>query len=43
VHGENWRAVSDTSLAAGTRALVTAVDGLQVVVRPVTPTITERG
>jgi membrane-bound serine protease (ClpP class) len=36
VHGETWRAVSDTPLAAGTRALVTAVEGLQVVVRPLT-------
>jgi membrane-bound serine protease (ClpP class) len=43
VHGEIWRAVSDTPLAAGTRALVTAVDGLQVVVRPATSTVTERG
>lgn len=37
VHGEYWRAVSDRPLATGTRARVTAVDGLQVVVRPVTP------
>jgi membrane-bound serine protease (ClpP class) len=43
VHGEIWRAVSDTPLAAGTRALVTAVDGLQVVVRPAASTVTERG
>jgi len=38
VHGEYWRAVSDTLLPAGTRARVTAVEGLQVVVRPITPT-----
>lgn len=36
VHGEYWRAVSDTPLPAGTRARVTAVDGLQVVVQPIT-------
>jgi membrane-bound serine protease (ClpP class) len=34
VHGEIWRAVSDATLAAGTRARVTAVRGLEIVVRP---------
>src|SRR5207245_6021723 len=32
VHGEIWRAVSDSPLEAGTRARVTAVKGLEVVV-----------
>jgi membrane-bound serine protease (ClpP class) len=34
VHGEIWRAVSDAALAPGARARVTAVRGLEVVVRP---------
>jgi membrane-bound serine protease (ClpP class) len=34
IHGEYWRAVSDTPLAAGMRARVSAVNGLEVVVRP---------
>jgi membrane protein implicated in regulation of membrane protease activity len=34
VHGEIWRAVSDVALPAGTRARITAVNGLEVVVRP---------
>jgi membrane-bound serine protease (ClpP class) len=37
VHGEIWRAVSDAPLAAGTRARVTAVTGLEIVVRPFNP------
>ncbi len=37
VHGEIWRAASETPLPVGTRALVTAVEGLQVLVRPLTP------
>jgi membrane-bound serine protease (ClpP class) len=36
VHGELWRAVSDAPLAPGARAQVTAVRGLEVVVRPPT-------
>ena len=32
VHGELWRAVSDVSIAAGARARVTAVHGLELVV-----------
>jgi len=35
VHGEIWRAVSDSPLEAGTRARVTAVNGLEIVVSPV--------
>ena len=35
VHGEIWRAVSDSPLEAGTRARVTAVKGLEVVVAPI--------
>jgi len=34
VHGELWRAASDEALAPGTLARVTAVRGLEVVVRP---------
>jgi membrane-bound serine protease (ClpP class) len=34
VHGEIWRAVSDARLAPGARARITAVNGLEVVVRP---------
>jgi membrane-bound serine protease (ClpP class) len=33
VHGESWRAVSGESLAPGTRARVTEVRGLEVVVQ----------
>jgi membrane-bound serine protease (ClpP class) len=34
VHGEIWRAVSDQAIAAGTRARIMAVRGLEVTVRP---------
>jgi membrane-bound serine protease (ClpP class) len=34
VHGEIWRAVSDSRLAPGAHARVMAVNGLEVVVRP---------
>ncbi|MBI3759801.1 MAG: nodulation protein NfeD [Deltaproteobacteria bacterium] len=34
VHGEIWRAVSENPIAAGTRARITAVRGLEVTVRP---------
>jgi membrane-bound serine protease (ClpP class) len=34
VHGEIWRAVSDAPIAPGTRARITEVKGLEVVVRP---------
>lgn len=34
VHGENWRAVSDSPLEVGRRARITAVRGLEVVVLP---------
>jgi membrane-bound ClpP family serine protease len=37
VNGEIWRAVSDRPLAAGTRAQVVAVNGLEVTVRPPDP------
>ena len=36
VHGEIWRAVSDTQLETGARACVIGVKGLEVIVRPVT-------
>jgi len=36
VHGEIWRAVSDTPLETGTRACIIGVKGLEVIVRPVT-------
>jgi len=35
VHGENWRATSDTTIATGSRAQVVAVRGAKLVVRPV--------
>ena len=34
VHGEIWRAASDQPIAAGTRARIIAVHGLEVTVRP---------
>jgi membrane-bound serine protease (ClpP class) len=34
VHGEIWRAVSDRAIAAGARARIMAVRGLEVTVRP---------
>jgi membrane-bound serine protease (ClpP class) len=34
VHGEIWRAVSENPIAAGTRARITAVRGLEVTVQP---------
>ncbi len=34
VHGEIWRAVSDEAIAVGARASITAVDGLEITVRP---------